>query len=141
MPPITMCMDNGLKPTVLNKYGIFNIFDFMTDQFVFQDTKYSSFSVWNTYVEASYLINRDIKFTFTTSASKTPQLTNLSVGKNYLEINADIFEIEMKESHTYIFGTCYQIKSNISIYPPNYAHINVAFNDSLDEIDFPQVTN
>ena len=58
MPPITICMDNGLKPTVLNRYGIFNIFDFMTDQFVFQDTNYSSFSVWNTFVEASYLIGR-----------------------------------------------------------------------------------
>ena len=56
MPPITICMDNGLKPSVLNKYGMGNIFDF---NFNMQESDLPS--VWDAYIEASYLLNRDIE--------------------------------------------------------------------------------
>ena len=58
MPPITICMDNGLKPTVLNKYGLESIFDFNFNMYGFDFP-----SVWDAYVEASYLLNRDIEIT------------------------------------------------------------------------------
>ena len=56
MPPITICMDNGLKPSVLNKYGMGNIFDF---NFHMHESDLPS--VWDAYIEASYLLNRDIE--------------------------------------------------------------------------------
>ena len=56
MPPITICIDNGLKPSVLNKYGMGNIFDF---NFNMQESDLPS--VWDAYIEASYLLNRDIE--------------------------------------------------------------------------------
>jgi hypothetical protein len=58
MPPITICMDNGLKPSVLNKYGMESIFDFN-----FNMLESNLTSVWDTYVEASYLLERDIQIT------------------------------------------------------------------------------
>ena len=58
MPPVTICMDNGLKPSVLNKYGMESIFDFN-----FNMDESDLTSVWDTYVEASYLLERDIEIT------------------------------------------------------------------------------
>ena len=58
MPPVTICMDNGLKPSVLNEYGMESIFDFNFNMLGSDLT-----SVWDTYVEASYLLERDIEIT------------------------------------------------------------------------------
>ena len=49
------------------------------------------------------------------------------------------FYIEVLEYHTAISGTCYQIKSNITMSPPNFVTLTVSFNDSVDAIDIPQV--
>ena len=53
MPPITICMNNGLKPSVLKKYKMAEIFEFLFDSREIS-------SVWDTFVEASYLIGKDI---------------------------------------------------------------------------------
>ena len=53
MPPLTICMDNGLKPSVLKKYGLGSSFDFM---FGLSDSNISS--VWEAFIEASYILDR-----------------------------------------------------------------------------------
>ena len=84
-------------------------------------------SVWDAFIEASYLNGRDIEI------SIFDQI--LTVGNN------DIFSynVELKEYHTFFAGTCYQIKSNFSMPPPSYVDIDVTFANSLDEVDQPKV--
>ena len=50
-------MDNGLKPTVLKKYGLGSSFDFM---FGLSDINISS--VWEAFIEASYILDRQENF-------------------------------------------------------------------------------
>ena len=57
-PPITFCMENGLKPSVMKKYGLSNIFEFTFGSYAIQN--FNS-SVWEAYVEASYILNRDFQ--------------------------------------------------------------------------------
>ena len=57
MPPLTICMDNGLKPSVLKKYGLGSSFDFM---FGLSDSNISS--VWEAFIEASYILDRQENF-------------------------------------------------------------------------------
>ena len=54
MPPITICMENGLKRSVMKKYELGNIMEFHYDV-------ENLTSVWDTFFEASYIINRDFK--------------------------------------------------------------------------------
>ena len=88
-------------------------------------------SVWDAFVEASYLNGRDIEI------SILDQI--LSVGNNDLISYGKLFSVELKEYHTFFAGTCYQIKSNLSMPPPSYVSIDVTFANSLDEIDQPKV--
>ena len=57
VPPITICMDNGLKPTVLKKYGLESHFDFL---FGLSESNISS--VWEAFIEASYILDRQENF-------------------------------------------------------------------------------
>ena len=84
-------------------------------------------SVWDAYIEASYLNGRDIEI------SIFDQI--LTVGNN------DLFSysVELKEYHTFFAGTCYQIRSNFPLHPPSYLEISVTFDNSLDEGDQPKV--
>ena len=134
MPPMTIFMDNGLKPSVLKKYGMADIFEFA---FQIHDTK--NFSVWDSFVEASYLIGRDIKISLFVPLLFFGPIP-LTIGNNYFtDFNGNHFQIEVKEYYTNIAGTGYQVKSNITMYPPYWVALHLSFNDSLDEIDIPQV--
>ena len=133
MPPITICMDNGLKPSVLKKYGLLDIFEFAFE------TQTKNFLIWDTFVEASYLNGRDFEITIFAPHLSGNHIT-LKVGINYLtDYNGKLFQIEVKEYHTNIAGTCYQVKSNITMYLSYFLDLNLRFNDSLDGIDVPQV--
>ena len=52
--PLTICMDNGLKPTVLKKYGLESHFDFMLGGV----SRSNISSVWEAFIEASYVLDR-----------------------------------------------------------------------------------
>ena len=133
MPPITICMDNGLKPSVLKKYGMAEIFEFLFDSREIS-------SVWDTFVEASYLIGKDIDINIWAPFWFSNERITLKVGNmNLMTKNGKLFYIEVLEYHTSISGTCYQIKSNITMSPPNFVTLTVSFNDSVDAIDIPQV--
>jgi hypothetical protein len=84
-------------------------------------------SVWDAFIEASYLNGRDIQI------SIFDQI--LTVGNN------DIlsYDVELKEYHTFFAGTCYQITSNAPMPPPRSVEISVTFDNSLDEGDQPKV--
>ena len=53
LPPITFCISNGLKPTVLQKYNLSSMFDFN-----FEMDKKNISLVWDAYVEGSYILNK-----------------------------------------------------------------------------------
>ena len=54
-PPLSICMKNGFKPSGFEKYGIASRYGFIMGT----ELNRSISSVWNTYVEISYLLNRD----------------------------------------------------------------------------------
>ena len=133
MPPITICMDNGLKPSVLKRYGLLDIFEFAFE------TQTKNFLIWDAFVEASYLNGRDFEITIFAPHLSGNHIT-LKVGNNHLtDYIGKLFQIEVKEYHTNIAGTCYQVKSNITMYLSYFVDLNLKFNDSLDAIDVPQV--
>ena len=127
LPPLTVCMQNGLKPSVLKKHGLYTSYDFI---YGMRDRNISS--VWDTYVEASYLLNRDFEITFSDVC--------LKVGKNYGEMDGKKFEIIVHEYHTPFLETCYQINFNLTIPPPEMPLILFDINKLLNGIDFPQVS-
>ena len=125
MPPLTICMDYALKPSVLKKYGLNNLWDFVFSKIDNEEKNISS--IWDFFLEASYLIGRDMEISIYDKI--------LTVGNN------DVYQVlvELKEYHTFYAGTCYQIKSNFSIPPPNVGEITVTFANSLDKVDQPKV--
>ena len=56
MPPLTICMDNGLKPTILKKYGMTSTFEFVYPNPSLDLEKIQR--TWDTFVEASYIIDK-----------------------------------------------------------------------------------
>ena len=134
MPPMTICADNGLKPSVLKKYGMDDIFDF-----AFQNLNSKNFSIWDSFVEASYLNGRDFEITLHAPGLSGDHIP-LNIGNNYrTHYNGNLFQIEVREYHTNIAGTCYQVKSNITLNPTYFVALTLSFNDSMDAIDVPQV--
>ena len=117
-------------PPILKKYGLVNIWDFMFGDPIDNEAKNIS-SVWDAFVEASYLNGRDIEISINDRI--------LTVGNNDLYQFSQKFSVELKEYHTFFAGTCYQIKSNFSMPPPSYVDIVVTFANSLDEVDQPKV--
>ena len=140
MPPITICMRNGLKPTVLKKYGINTIFDYL-----FRSSLVESItpSVWDAFIESSYILNRDFYITLTYANTQTPNefdAIDLNIGKNQGSHKDERkFQVEVNEYHTSKFGTCYEMISNMLIPPPTGIIIDISFNKSLGKTDFPQV--
>ena len=53
IPPILICMENGLKPTVLKKYGVESMIDFPGYD---NAAEFANLSIWDAYVEASYIL-------------------------------------------------------------------------------------
>ena len=78
LPFITICMKNKYKPTVLKKHGLDSWFDFVYG--TFEGWKQENISIWDTYVEASYLLNRDLEI----EMLNPPSPLKFSVGKNYI---------------------------------------------------------
>ena len=134
MPPITICMENGLKPTVMKKYGISSIFDFVFGSKAVRNMS----SVWDVFLEGAYIINRDFKIIVDTM---TLGLLTLEKGHNYYRKNneGDGYYINITEYHTILAGTCYQINSNFPLPPPNMIFLKLHFNESLGKTDIPQV--
>ena len=126
-PPITICMGNALKPTVMKKYGVDSILDFAFGTKVV----FNMSSVWDVFVEAAYIINRDFKIY---AYSLTWGYFQLSKGhKNH----STGYDFNVTEYHTVTVGTCYQINSNYPLRPLIY--LALAFNESLSDIDIPKV--
>ena len=128
MPPITICMGNGLKATVMKKYGISTIFEFVFGAKAVINLS----SVWDVFVEGSYIINRDFKIV----------ANDLTLSKGYNIWNktgVGSYEINVTQYHTILSGTCYQIESSDNVPPPKAMTLTLNFSESLDKIDIPQV--
>ena len=138
MPPIVICMQNGMKPTTMKKYGLATAFDFSFDPSVKNIS-----SVWDAFVEGSYLVNRDfsMKGSAITNFGKTNEIV-LSNGFNFLKTeNKSTIEIVVTQHHTMVTGTCYEIKSNVSVPPFHSVSIFLMFNQSINNADLPKVCN
>ena len=98
-------------------------------------------SVWDVFIEASYLNGRDFEIIiFAPNVSDNPM--TLDVGNNHLiSRHGEQFLVELKEYHTVTAGTCYQMKANFSIPLPNYVKTSVTFDNSLDKVDQQKVSN
>ena len=96
------------------------------------DTVNKPLSVWDSFVEASYIINRD----FIISIGNV----NLKTGYNKLELGSKhVIDVHVREYHILLQGTCYQIESNLSIPPPGYVNITLQFDELLNQSDIPPV--
>ena len=134
MPPVTFCMQNGLKPSVLKKYGLMTTLDYLASKSIEQIS-----SVWDSFVEGSYIINRDFDVVAYHFDLKDESI-KLSNGNNVGQLkNGDQIYIEVHQYYHYLAGTCYQILSNISVKPPRWITLNLYFNKSLKISDFPRV--
>ena len=145
LPFITICIKNKFKPTVLNKYGLDSWVDFV---YGFWKWKQENISVWDTYVEASYLLNRDLEIQV-----EDPSLPiQLLVGKNDIKCenissiqggevceNGSNILFDIKEYFTMASGTCYGLKSNLQIPGSKTVTMILHMNDSLPSEDFPEV--
>ena len=139
MPPVTFCMGNGLKPTVMKKYGIESIFEFTFGSKVVMNMA----SVWDVFVEAAYIINRDFQIIafMLDPISKARGSITLLKGHNYHKGKEEGagYDFNVTEYHTNLAGTCYQINSNFPLPPPNWIGLKLVFNESLGKTDIPQV--
>ena len=132
-PPITICMKNGFKPSGLEKYGMGNRYGFIMGT----EWNRTILSVWNTYEEISYLLNRDFEIEIYRC---TTQPFRLFVGKNNVKCdNGNIILIEINEYYTMTSGTCYAIRSDLEIPPPKFVTMSLHLNESLPNADFPEV--
>ena len=134
MPPVTFCMQNGLKPSVLKKYGLMTTLDYIGSKSIEQMS-----SVWDSFVEGSYIINRDFSI-YADYFNLKDESIILANGNNVGELkNGDPINIVVHQYHTSLAGTCYQILSNVSVTPPRWITLSLFFNESLKMSDFPQV--
>ena len=132
-PPITICMKNGFKQSGLEKYGMESRYGFIMGK---KSNKTIS-SVWNTYEEISYLLNRDFEIEIISCKS---QLYRLLVGRNNIKCeDGHKILIEVHEYYTVTSGTCYGISSDLQIPPPTFVTMNLYLNESLPSEDFPEV--
>ena len=148
LPFITICIKNKFKPTVLNKYGLDSWIDFVYGTFEGNKWKQENISVWDTYVEASYLLNRDLEIQMLDPWWPL----KFSVGKNYIKCenisninsvevckNGSNIVIEIKEYFTMASGTCYGLKTNMQIPASRSVEMMLNFNKSVPHEDFPEV--
>ena len=135
-PPILICMENVLKPTVMKKYGLETILDFYGSVAVKMES-----SVWDVFVKASYILNRDFSLFLYTSAmqNKTTWLSLSTGGNNFFPMGAKVYQVNVQEYHVDFAGTCYQIDSNYSISPPDGIGLTLEFDESLNQSDIPTV--
>ena len=141
MPPITICMGNGLKPTVMKKYGIETIFDFTFGSKAVKEMSV----VWDIFVEGSYIINRDFKMRAINLDPINMSWGSilLAKGHNYHETHGRMggYDINVTEYYTVLVGTCYQINSNFPLPPPYWISLKLIFDESLNKTDIPEVNS
>ena len=148
LPSISICIKNKFKPTVLEKYGLESWYDFIGENYG-DNGKQRNISVWNTYVEASYLLNRDLEVQILDPYSPL----KLLVGKNYIKCkndksiksgagckNESNILIDIQEFYTIASGTCYGLKSNLEIPASQSVTMMLSINKSLPDKDFPDVS-
>ena len=146
LPFITICIKNRFKPTVLNKYGLDSWVDFVFGTFEDNKWKQENISIWDTYVETSYLLKRDLEIQIQDPWSPI----QFSVGKNYINCenirylkggevckNGSNILIDIKEYFTMVSGTCYGLKSKkpekSNIRPdPNFSGIQNSVSEKPD---------
>ena len=133
-PPISICFKNPFKPSGLEKYGITSRYGFIMGT----GLNRSILSVWNTYVEVSYLLNRD--FGIEIHPCTNAHSFQLLVGINNIKcVDGRTIFVEVNEYYTMTSGTCYGIRSDLQISPPTFASMNLYLNESLPNEDFPEV--
>ena len=138
-PPILICMENLLKPTVMKKYGLENIMDFFVAEEILKES-----SVWDVFIEATYILDRDFSLFLWNHESHIKNKTtwkNLSTGNDnsfMVQEKEDVYNVIVQEYYTYLAGTCYQITSNYSIPPPDGYGLTLLFEESLN-LDLPTV--
>ena len=133
-PPISICFKNAFKPSGLEKYGMKSRYSFVMGT----ELNRSISSVWNTYVEVSYLLNRD--FEIEIYPCTKDQSFQLLVGINNIKcVDGQTIFVEVNEYYTMASGTCYVIKSDLQIPPPKFVPMNLYLNGSLPSEDFPEV--
>ena len=141
MPPITICMENGLKTSVMKKYGLGNIMEFHYNV-------ENLTSVWDTFFEASYKINRDFNISFRVNEFIGPKGNKNEMESIHLETGdiywndgfGNIYEITVQEHIVNYAGACYEIASNMSISPSNMIKMTLQFDGSLNQLDLPPVS-
>ena len=134
MPPVTFCMQNGLKPSVLKKYGLTTTLDYLGSESIEQMS-----SVWDSFLEGSYLIDRDFSI-YADHFDLKEESIKLTNGNNIGALkDGNLINIEVREYYTLLTGTCYQILSNVSVTPPRWMTLSLNFNESLKLSDFPRV--
>ena len=129
-PPFTICLENGYKPTVMQKYGFEN-------RYAFWDVKDKNItSVWDTYLESTYLLDRDFEI-FMSETGK------LRLGENHFENtifnHGNSIQVKIGQYHTPMSGTCYEIKSNLSLPTSMTATFMFIIKNPTDTRDFPKV--
>ena len=133
-PPISICFKNAFKPSGIKKYGITSRYGFLMGA----ELNKSISSVWNTYVEVSYLLNRD--FGIEIHPCTKAHSFQLLVGINNIKcVDGQTIFVEVNEYYTMASGTCYVIKSDLQIPSPKFVSLNLYLNDSLPNEDFPKV--
>ena len=133
-PPFSICMKNGFKPSGIEKYGIASRYGFIMGT----ELNKSISSVWNTYVEVSYLLNRD--FGIEIHPCTKAHSFQLLVGSNNIKcVDGRTIFVEVNEYYTMASGTCYVIKSDLQIPPPKFVPMELYLNGSLSSEDFPEV--
>ena len=81
LPFITICIKNKFKQTILNKYGLDSWIDFIYGTLEDNKWKQENISIWDTYLEATYLLNRDLEI----QILNPPSPLKFVVGKNYIK--------------------------------------------------------
>ena len=119
---------------------MYNLWDFAFGDPIDNKAKNIS-SVWDAFVEASYLNGRDFEISIHAPSVFSSPLTLVVGNNNVISHNGTQFFVQLKEYHTVSAGTCYQIKSNFSMPLPEYVKVSVNFDNSLDEVDQPKVRN
>ena len=135
-PPISICFKNAFKPSGIKKYGITSRYGFLMGA----ELNKSISSVWNTYVEVSYLLNRDFEIEIYPCTTATAHSFQLLVGINNIKcVDGSTIFVEVNEYYTMASGTCYVIKSDLQIPTPRFFSMSLYLNGSLSSEDFPKV--
>ena len=130
-PPFTICLENGYKPTVMQKYGFEN-------RYAFWDIKDKNItSVWDTYLDSTYLLHKDFEIFMLETAEM------LKLGENHFENtifnHGNPIQVKIDQYHTPMSGTCYEIKSNLSLPTSTTASFVFIIKNPTDTRDFPKV--